>query len=170
MGNISSKPTPMSVEDLLKQEESDTVEFKSSVYYSYNSGVPEKIIKDSFLKTIAGFLNTRGGALGVGIADNGDLLGIHPDLQKKYMDIDHYVNSLTSLIKHSLGSLATTRVNIQIQTTDNVQIAIVHVLPSPEPIYAHVSKGNQIFYVRMNNSTRQIEGRDLVEYIKHHWK
>ena len=160
MGNISSKPTPMSVEDLLKQEESDTVEFKSSVYYSYNSGVPEKIIKDSFLKTIAGFLNTRGGTLGVGIADNGDLLGIHPDLQKKYMDIDHYVNSLTSLIKHSLGSLATTRVN--------VQIAIVHVLPSPEPIYAHVSKGNQIFYVRMNNSTRQIEGRDLVEYIKHH--
>jgi len=170
MGQMPPKPNPIFVEDLLKKVENDQIEFKSSAYYSYNPNVPEKVVKDSFLKTVAGFLNTHGGTLGVGIADNREVLGIQPDLDKKNMDIDRYVNSLTNMIQHSLGSLAATRVNIQVQTTNNIPVAVVTIYPSPVPIYAKVSTGNQIFYIRMNNSTRKLEGEDLVEYIKQNWK
>ena len=44
-----------SVEDLLTEMETERVELKSSAYYSYRPDVPERVITDSMLKTIAGF-------------------------------------------------------------------------------------------------------------------
>ena len=161
-------PEP-SVEDILAEMETDRVEFKSSAYYSYKPDVPEKVITESMLKTVAGFLNAGGGTLGVGIADDGEILGIQPDLDRKNMDGDRYVNSLTNAIQHSLGPLASTMVKIQLHAVDGVQVALVHVTPSPEPIYAKVSKRENAFFVRVNNSTRILNGADLVGYVNQRW-
>ena len=158
-----------SVEDLLSEMESERVEFKSSAYYSYKPEVPERVVTESVLKTVAGFLNAGGGALAVGIADDGEILGIQPDLDIKNMDGDRYVNSLTNVIERSLGPLASTMAKIQLQAVDGVQVALVHVTPSPEPIYAKVSKRNRAFFVRVNNSTRVLEGADLVGYVNQRW-
>lgn len=51
------------VGDLLAEMETDRVEFKSSAYYSYKPGIPERVILDSVIKTVAGFMNSGGGAL-----------------------------------------------------------------------------------------------------------
>ena len=158
-----------SVKDLIAGMETDKVEFKSSAYYSYKVDVPERVITESVLKTIAGFLNASGGTLAVGIADDGEILGIQPDLDKKNMDEDRYVNSLTNAIERSLGQLASTMAKIQLQAIDGVQVALVHVAPSPEPIYAKISKRDRAFFVRVNNSTRILEGGDLVGYVKQRW-
>ena len=157
------------VKDLLAEMETDRVEFKSSAYYSHKPDVPERIVTESVVKTIAGFLNSSGGTLAIGIADDGELLGIQLDLIKKNMDEDRYVGSLTTAIVRSLGSLASTMAKIQLEAVDGVQVALVHVTPSPEPIYARVSKGNKVFYARVNNSTRILEGPDLVGYVKQRW-
>ena len=85
-----------SVKDLLAEMETDRVEFKSSAYYSYKPDIPEKVITESVLKTVAGFFNSGGGTLVVGIADDGEILGIQPDLDQKNMDRDRYVNSLST--------------------------------------------------------------------------
>ena len=169
-------PLPMSagvpkwsVEDLLDKMESDRVEFKSSAYYSYKPDVPEKVITDSVLKTVAGFLNAGGGTLAVGIADDGEILGIGPDLDKKDMDTDRYVNSLTTAIERSLGPFASTMAKIEVQTVDGVEVALVHVTPSTQPIYARVAKRDKAFFVRVNNSTRILAGADLVGYVKQRW-
>ncbi len=158
-----------SVDDLLAEMESERVEFKSSAYYSYKSGVPERVVTESVLKTIAGFLNAGGGILAVGIADDGEILGIQPDLDMKNMDGDRYVNSLTNVIEGSLGPLASTMAKIQLLAVDDVKVAMVHVTPSPEPIYAKVAKRNRAFFVRVNNSTRILDGADLVGYVKQRW-
>ncbi len=158
-----------SIDDLLAEMETERVEFKSSAYYSYKPNVPERVITESVLKTIAGFLNAGGGILAVGIADDGEILGIQPDLDMKNMDGDRYVNSLTNLIERSLGPLASTMAKIQLQAVDGVQVAMVHVTPSPEPIYAKVSKRDRAFFVRVNNSTRILEGADLVGYVRQRW-
>ena len=158
-----------SVEDLLDEMESDRVEFKSSAYYSYKPDVPEKVITDSVLKTVAGFLNAGGGTLAVGIADDGEILGIRPDLDRKDMDADRYVNSLTTVIERSLGPLASTMAKIEVQSVDGVEVALVHVTPSTQPIYAKVSKRDKAFFVRVNNSTRILEGADLVGYVQQRW-
>ncbi len=158
-----------SVEDILDEMETERVEFKLSAYYSYKPGVPEKVITESVLKTVAGFLNAGGGTLAVGIADDGDILGIQPDLDMKNLDADGYVNSLTNVIERSLGLLASTMAKIQLQTVDGVQVALLHVTPSPKPIYAKISKGDEVFFVRVNNSTRILNGADLVSYVKQRW-
>ena len=149
--------------------ETDRVEIKSSAYYSYKPDIPEKVITESVLKTVAGFFNSGGGTLVVGIADDGEILGIQPDLDQKNMDRDRYVNSLTTAIERSLGPLASTMSKIQLQAVDGIQVALVHVAPSPEPIYAKVSKGDQVFFIRVNNSTRVLKGPDLVGYVKQRW-
>ena len=52
---------------------------------------------------------------------------------------------------------------------DGSQVVLVHAPPSSEPVYAKVSKGDRVFYVRVNNSTRVLEGPDLVGYVKQRW-
>ncbi len=172
-GQFSDEPwviaPEVSVGDLITESETDRIEFKSSAYYSYRHGVPEKVITQSVLKTVAGFLNADGGILAVGIADDGEILGIQPDLDTKNLDGDRYVNSLTTAIERSLGSLASTRVGIRLQPVDGLQVALVHVAPSPKPIYAKATKRGETFYVRVNNSTRILEGADLVGYVKQRW-
>ena len=158
-----------SLEDLLADMETERVEFKSSAYYSYKPDVPTRVITDSVVKTVAGFLNASGGTLAVGVADDGEILGIQPDLDMKNMDGDRYVNSLTNVIERSLGPLASTMAKIQLQAVDGVQVALVRVTPSPEPVYAKVSKRNGAFFVRVNNSTRVLEGADLVGYVNERW-
>ena len=158
-----------SVEDLLAEMETERVEYKSSAYYSYKPDVPEKVIMESVLKTVAGFLNSGGGTLAVGIADDGEILGIQPDLDKKNMDGDRYVNSITNAIERSLGPLAATMANIQLQTVMAFRSPWCTFAPSPEPIYARVSKRDEAFFVRVNNSTRILQGSDLVVYVKQRW-
>ena len=158
-----------SIEDILGAGETDRVEFKSSAYYSYKRDVPERVITESVLKTVAGFLNADGGTLLVGIADDGEILGIQPDLAMKNMDGDRYVNSLTTAIERSLGSLASTMAKIRLQSIDGLQVAVLQVARSPEPIYAKVSKGGRAFFVRVNNSTRRFDEAAVVSYVNQHW-
>ncbi len=158
-----------SIEDILGAGETDRVEFKSSAYYSYKPDVPERVITGSVLKTVAGFLNADGGTLLIGIADDGEILGIQPDLAMKNMDGDRYVNSLTTAIERSLGSLASTMAKIRLQSIDGLQVAVLQVARSPEPIYAKVSKGGRAFFVRVNNSTRRFDEAAVVSYVNQHW-
>lgn len=167
---VSIDPPPRrTVEDLLEEMETDRVEFKSSAYYSYRPNVPERVILESVVKTVAGFLNAGGGVLAIGIDDEGELLGIQPDLDRKNMDADRYVNSLTTAFEHQLGSLASAKTRIEVQQVDGVSICLVHIPKAPRPVYANTSKGDHVFYVRMNNSTRILEGPDLVSYVNDNW-
>ncbi len=166
---FSARLPEWSAEDLLAQMETGWVEFKSSAYFSYRPDIPERVITESILKTVAGFLNSNGGTLAIGVADDGEILGIQPDLDKKDMDGDRYVNSLTTAIGRSLGPLASTMAKIHLEAVNGLQVAFVRVTPSPEPIYAKVSKGGKVFFARVNNSTRILEGSDLVGYVKQRW-
>ena len=157
-----------SIEELLEHMETDRVEFKSSAYYSYRPGVPEKVVTEAVVKTVAGFLNSEGGTLAIGISDDGEILGIQPDLDAKNMDPDRYVNSLTSVIGGSLGSDASTMAKIRLEAVDRNLVALVDAQPSPKPVYATV-RGDRIFFVRVNNSTRRLDGPDLVSYVQRHW-
>ncbi|GIU92729.1 MAG: hypothetical protein KatS3mg011_1635 [Acidimicrobiia bacterium] len=156
-----------SLEELIAGEESGVVEFKSSAYYSYRPDVPPRVVTDSVIKTIAGFLNADGGILVVGVADDGEVLGIEPDLAAKGVDEDRYVNWLTSVVSSSLDpSAAAAQVAISIRRFEDVPVAVIEVRRGVEPVFAKVSKSDKAFFVRMNNSTRELSGPDLVSYLK----
>ena len=49
-------------------------------------------------------------------------------------------------------------------------VCLVDVKPSSKPVYAKTIKGDNCFYVRATNSTRLLDGPELVDYISEHWK
>ena len=68
-------------------EESDTLEFKSSIVYPPNAGMQPDSAKQKWpiLKTICGFLNTiTGGELLLGVNDNGNSCGLKQDIDYLY--------------------------------------------------------------------------------------
>ncbi len=155
--------------ELIEAEESHVLEFKASAFYSYRPDVPERAITEGVIKTVAAFLNSEGGILAIGISDDHEVLGIRPDLDHKNLGTDRYVNALTTLLMAALGPAAAARVRIDIQDLDGEPVSIINVPPSPEPVFAKTTKGNQVFYVRINNTTRILEGKDMVSYIKSKW-
>lgn len=154
-----------SVEDLLHQMETLHVEFKASARKALDPNVPEKVVNDNVIKTVAAFLNTKGGTLGIGISDDGDILGIQADLDYKNHDVDQYQNWLTTLLMQSIGeAVVTQNVSIRFETQDGQVVCLVDVKPSKFASFAKVSKGDNIFFVRSGNTTRVLEGKELMDY------
>ena len=85
------------------------------------------------------------------------------------MDTDRYVSALTTAIGNAMGKLAATMATVKIQTMGDREICVVEVQASPDPIYMRMSAKERVFYVRVNNSTRQLEGPDLVGYVVKRW-
>src|SRR5206468_507726 len=67
-------------EELIKRGESKTLEFKSTLRWNLKENrQDDKGVTHAVLKTIAAFLNTEGGDLLIGVADDGLIVGIERD-------------------------------------------------------------------------------------------
>jgi type I restriction enzyme R subunit len=67
-------------EDLIKRGESKTLEFKSTLRWSLKEDrQDDEGVTHAVLKTIAAFLNTEGGDLLIGVADDGSIVRTEPD-------------------------------------------------------------------------------------------
>ena len=65
--------------ELVTAGESDQVEFKATLRINMHTGQKDARMESAVLETIAGFLNTRGGRLIVGVRDDGTPVGIDAD-------------------------------------------------------------------------------------------
>lgn len=87
-------------------EESDTLEFKSSVVYPPGSGMRPDPLRQKWniLKAICGFLNTSvGGELIIGVNDNGNSCGLNNDIDRLYeakLITEKSVDKLRNYIKN----------------------------------------------------------------------
>ena len=159
------------LKEILDAEENERLEYKSSAYFSFqDQNTPDSVIfQASVLKPVAGFLNGKGGTLAIGVQDNRKVIGVEKDLELKNWDIDKYVRSITSSIISELGGVAGTMTTISIHEYDGRKICFVEIQRSPDPIYLKTPKNPETFYVRINNTTRELTGPDLVAYVRKRW-
>ena len=61
---------------LIAGGESGSVEFKSSLRWDLKKGERNRALEGVILKTLAGFMNSEGGTLLIGVADDGGVVGI----------------------------------------------------------------------------------------------
>ena len=167
-GVLVAPAAPRSVRELVLEDESMGLEFKSSLFYSYKPEVPEKVITGAVVKTIAGFLNTEGGTLLIGVADKKDIVGLGNDYAAKRLDRDGFENVLSTTIMNWIDPVAVHRCRLRFEEVDGTDVCIVDVEPSPRPVYATVER-NKVFYVRVGNSTRQYDTQETVAYIAERW-
>jgi Putative DNA-binding domain len=168
-GTMPAARAPKLVPDLIHGGESATIEFKSSAWCSSNPDVPEKAITTGIVKTVAAFSNSSGGTLLIGVADDGQVLGLEPDYQLKNFNRDGYENALVTLISTAIDKVTGSRCRFHFETIDAEDVCVVEVEPSPNPVYADTDKGKGVFFVRSANTTQQLETKDVVVYIKARW-
>lgn len=174
-GEAHAKPSAgellPTVSDLLREMETHRVEFKQSARVALENDAPEKVMNEGVVKTVAAFLNSSGGTLGIGITDDGDIVGLQPDLDFKHQDLDSYQNWLSTLLINNIGAgVVGSRVGIRIESVGSEVVCLIDVQPSPNAVYAKTTKGDACFYVRVSNTTRQLEGPDIPSYIDIHFK
>ena len=150
------------LQELVARGESGTVEFKSTLRTNLHTGNSDKKMESEVLKTLAGFLNTEGGTLLIGIADDGSSFGIQSD---SFSSEDKMNLHLVNLVKSRMVAHAMTKIHINFEGYHGNRIMKVECDPSHTPVY--VKEGNEErFYVRMGASTDYLPPSQIPDYIK----
>lgn len=157
--------------DLIRDGESNVLEFKESARWSHGTekkGKSEQII----VKSIAGFMNSEGGTLLIGVADDGTVTGIEGDyatLSKG--NRDGFELFLTQLVGDKLTGSSPSLCRISFHEVDGKDVCRVDVAASSKPVFACPVNSKQFtdFWVRQGNRTEEFHGSELIEYTEDHW-
>jgi len=188
-GTEGQMHTTVSLTELILQGENHNVEFKSGVLWSSNftnediknyrpqskdlhlyGQITSKVI---ISKTIAGFLNSDGGVLIIGVKENKDttedeVIGIEPEL--KYLKDscqDGYRRMIIDLIKDYFSTSIFNHLNqylhIRFEKINNDLVCGIFASKSDQRVFIKV-KDKDYFYIRTDASTRELTGEALLSY------
>lgn len=158
------------VGEIIANDEDYAVEFKSTARWDLREDKPNKAMEDAVVKTIAGFLNTAGGTLLIGVDDTGNVLGLDHDYTRvKNNNGDGFVNWLTTHLINALGHPPVTHIRARITVHQGKELCRVDVAGNSKPVWAKTSKHDQLFFVRFNNSTRAIPAAEIDAYVADRW-
>jgi type I restriction enzyme R subunit len=155
-------------EDLIKRGESKTLEFKSTLRWSLKEDKQDdKLVTHAVLKTVAAFLNTEGGDLVIGVADDGSIVGIEKD---QLESDDKFMRHLSQVVRNGLGDRAGTCIDPKTQIIDGRTVCVVSCQRSPEPVFLRW-KGLEAtpdgdFFVRSGPGTVKLPPDSAKEYIR----
>jgi type I restriction enzyme R subunit len=155
-------------EELIKRGESKTLEFKSTLRWSLKEDrKDDKAVTHAVLKTVAAFLNTEGGDLLIGVADDGTIVGIERD---QLETDDKFMRHLAQAVRNGLGDRAGTCIDPKTQIVDGKTVCVVSCQRSPEPVFLKwkgvesVETGD--FFVRSGPGTVSLSVADTEQYIR----
>jgi type I restriction enzyme R subunit len=157
-----------SAEELIKAGESKTLEFKSTLRWNLTeSRQDDKGVTHAVLKTIGAFLNTEGGDLLIGVADNGSVVGIEVD---QLENDDKFMRHLAQVVRNGLGDRAGTCIDPKTQVVQGKTLCVVSCQRSPEPVFLKW-KGVETapdgdFFVRSGPGTVKLSPESAREYIR----
>ena len=162
--------TMPSVRDLISQGENNRVEFKSSIRWDFEQNKVNKALQEVVAKTIVGMLNSEGGFLLIGVADDSTVLGIEDDLKTlhKNRNIDGFQRVLTDIVRTYLGIECMMHIRMRFEPVNNKHVCIVSVNQSPSPVFLAKGKANE-FWVRMGSSTCSLDVKAATRYMQEKW-
>lgn len=147
---------------IIEGGENDQVEFKSTVRTNLETGEVDKRMEKAVLKTLVAFMNTDGGTLLIGVADDGEIRGL--DIQS-FDNPDKLNLHLTNMISSGIGNGLLPFINFKlIDFGDNKYVMRVVCKPSSKPVFLKEGK-TEIFYVRSGPSSVELTGMALVRYV-----
>ncbi|MEN7982042.1 MAG: ATP-binding protein [Nanoarchaeota archaeon] len=158
---IQQIDSPEEILELIKGGEKRNLEFKSTLRMNLYTNEKDRKIELSVLKTITGFLNSKGGTLLVGVDDEGKILGIEKD---NFANKDRFNLHFTNLIKQYIGKKYFSFLNFELVQIEDKHVLKVDCFKSNKPIFLRI-EGREEFYIRAGSETIQISGSELVEYI-----
>ncbi len=156
---------------IVRQGEGPYLEFKSSLRWDMVETRINRTLEGVVLKTLAGFLNSHlGGTLLIGVADNGEILGLEKDYQTlKKPGQDGFEQAVMTVISANLGADLCAFVHVLFHVIDNKDVCRLIISPSARPVF--LDQGNTPkFFVRTGGATRDLNIQEALDYIRGRWK
>ena len=166
-------PRDISVETLVERgimEEGPHLEFKSTLLWDINREVKNEQLCLSVLKTIAGFCNTNGGTLLIGVRDAGEICGIENDFgvissRPQRRNRDGFLLYLRNEIESKIGKIFQEYIQCRFESVQGKTVCAVDVSRTPEPAFV-LSKGRKDFYVRHGNRTTPMNVEEMYRHFR----
>lgn len=172
----ADRPEYRSLEDvfrgLIRLGESSTVEFKSSARWDTKTHVPNPVLEEVIVKTVAGFMNAAGGTLLIGVSDSGVVVGLQSDYQctkPQNPCRDQFELWLTQYLSNALGNLNAAWFQIDFATLDECDVCRITVRPAPSAVLVPRRDG-EVLYVRQGSATKPyLKASEILAYTLQHW-
>ena len=174
LGAESAPQNNLSVDKLMEQDEHEQLEFKSSFRFDLRGQQANKDLEKAVMKTVAGFLNSKGGNLVIGIGDQAEAggrapIGLKHDYQTlKRPDSDGFESHFTQVFNAMIGPEYRHLVRLRFPEVGEHEICVVSVAPSTRPIYMKLD-GNEHFYIRTGNVTTPLKMSETEAYARSRW-
>ena len=179
------------IADIVAKGESHHVEFKSDILWSagfsaddirshrpqskelgmYGKAASKIIIA----KSLAGFLNSDGGTLVVGVREdkvtgNDEVIGIEREFTKlKDQSRDGYRRMIVDLVKDYFPSSVFNHLNdylqIGFEKIGGMEVCAIHAVRSDRRVFLSL-KNSDHYFIRTDASTRELFGEEIVEYCQ----
>lgn len=152
---------------LIRKGETKNIEFKATFSKGIKHGTPkfgqvDDEVKKSSLKTIVAFLNTNGGILLIGVADDKTVRGVEDDF---YKSADDYKLNFKNAIRDKIGAEFYPFIEFELFLVNGKQVLKVDCQPSSTPCFLQDD-----FFVRVNPASEKLVGKTQADYIKNHFK
>lgn len=139
-----------------------------------NGDLAKKAVMHSALKTLAGFANTTGGTLLLGISDDKKILGLEQDFNSlKQKDRDGFGKLFDDTIKNYLGESFSSLLVREFIKFPEGDVLVITVKPSGEEVFIlkdEEGKDTEDIYIRNLSSTVSLKGKELVKFLKNRQK
>ncbi len=155
------------VQELLKLPASKTLDFKPALRWNLAEDRRDyRRVTRAVLATIAAFLNTEGGDLVIGVADDRTVLGIDHD---RLESDDEFMRHLAEAVRTGLGERAGPYVEPRTQIVEGKTVCLVSCQRSPEPVYLRwkglEKAAESDLYVRSGPNTVRLDKSDVAAYL-----
>jgi hypothetical protein len=160
----------MSLPLLIEGGENQNVEFKASLLWDYRQQKATKELYTPVMKNIVAFLNSGGGVVLIGVGDEGEILGIEPDLRTlQKQNLDGFENAFNMAFRKMIGDEFRQSVNVTFPEIDGSTICRLTVSPLSEPAYL-LYQGDERFYIRAGNASQPLPVSKATNYVRTHFK
>jgi len=167
LGILMQKPgQERRTSDLVSDGEGDSIEFKSTLRWDIRAGKTNPAIERSCLKTIAAFLNSKGGSLLIGVRDDGSFEGIETD---KFANDDKFLLHLWTLVRTCLGRDFSHYIRTRLEKADDKTVCVVDCQPSNRPVFLRQPGFPEEMYIRVGPSSNALDISEALKYIEDHF-
>jgi hypothetical protein len=177
MREFSNQTKTVTLEEALRVGESRTIEFKSTFSWDVRQAKPDEERRLDVLKSIAGFLNTSGGTLFIGVTEDTKpptVCGLEEDLKITKGNRDQLQRTLRDLITTRIGPEFSPFIKDSLEVANGQLCWIIVVEESTEPAFVRwkprgQQKEEKIFFVREGPKTSDLDNESTWHYIKNKW-
>jgi hypothetical protein len=150
------------LEDLILRGEGTHLEFKSTMRTNLHTGKPGKEIELAWLKGVAAFMNTEGGILLLGVADDGTVLGLEAD---RFENEDKCRLHFKNLVNAHLGAENAHHLRLDLYPLEDKQIGAVECERAETPVFLR-DKTAESFLIRNGPSNIELSISRALHYIR----